>query len=92
MDVYFETGNQIPPTLDVSVPKKIVLSASTKMSAIAVLRNATRAGPARLVAGMRLSSIARPVSRFAPSMTRSAGVRAFSVTTGRFGSGSSEQL
>ena len=60
------------------------------MLAIAALRNVTRTGPARLVAGMRMSSVARPVSRFAPSMTRTTGVRAFSVTAGRFGSGSSE--
>ena len=62
----------------------------TKMSAVAALRNVTRAGPARLVAGMRISSIARPVSRFAPSMTRTTGVRPFSVTAGCFGSGSSK--
>ncbi|KIM37053.1 hypothetical protein M413DRAFT_448773 [Hebeloma cylindrosporum] len=57
------------------------------MSAIAALRNVTRAGPARLVAGMRMSSIARPVSRFAPSVT---STRAFSVTAGRFGSGTTD--
>ncbi|PPQ80879.1 hypothetical protein CVT25_001888 [Psilocybe cyanescens] len=61
------------------------------MSAIAALRNATRAGPARFIAGMRvstLSSIVRPMSRI--TVVKAAGARAFSATSGRLGSGSSD--
>jgi hypothetical protein len=57
------------------------------MSPIAALRTAARVGPARLVAGMRVSLAARPmVARMAPSTV----TRAFSASAGRFGSGTSE--
>lgn len=59
------------------------------MSPIAALRTAARVGPARLVAGMRVSLAARPmVARMAPSTM----TRAFSASAGRFGSGTSECL
>ncbi|KAF9557040.1 mitochondrial glycoprotein [Agrocybe pediades] len=58
------------------------------MSAFATLRNVARAaGPARLVSGMRVSmvsSIARPM------VAKAAGVRAFSASTARLGSGTSD--
>jgi len=64
------------------------------MSAFSALRSATRAGPARLVSGMRVSlasSIAGRAYRIgALNVARTAGTRAFSVTAGRFGSGTSE--
>ncbi|KAF9479309.1 mitochondrial glycoprotein [Pholiota conissans] len=60
------------------------------MSPIAALRTAARVGPARLVAGMRLSA-ARPslaaAARFSPATTMT---RAFSVSAGRFGSGTTD--
>ncbi|KAF8196107.1 regulatory protein suaprga1 [Pholiota molesta] len=57
------------------------------MSPIAALRTAARVGPARLVAGMRVSLAARPmVARMAPSTV----TRAFSASAGRFGSGTTD--
>ncbi|CAA7261184.1 unnamed protein product [Cyclocybe aegerita] len=64
------------------------------MSAIAALRTASRVGPARLVAGMRVSlasSVTRPAMRLgALNLARPAGLRAFSATSGRFGSGTTD--
>ncbi|KAH9478223.1 Mitochondrial acidic protein mam33 [Psilocybe cubensis] len=61
------------------------------MSAIAALRNVTRVGPARLAAGMRVSMVStmvRPMSKM--TVAKVAGARAFSATSGRLGSGSSD--
>jgi len=61
------------------------------MVAFAVLRQATRVSPARLVAGMRVSLASSSVSKVS-KMSMNAmnvGVRAFSVSSRRFGSGSS---
>ena len=62
-----------------------------------MLRQATRASPARLVAGMRVSlvssassSLARPVVSKMASNVMNVGVRAFSSSVRRFGSGTSE--
>ena len=70
------------------------------MVAFTILRQATRAtaGPARLVAGMRVSLVssasscsARPiVSKLSSNAVRGVGVRAFSGSARRFGSGTSE--
>ncbi|KAF4618542.1 hypothetical protein D9613_009725 [Agrocybe pediades] len=69
------------PLISTSFPTSI-------MSAFATLRNVARAaGPARLVSGMRVSmvsSIARPM------VAKAAGVRAFSASTARLGSGTSD--
>ena len=62
------------------------------MVAFAVLRQATRVSPARLVAGMRVSLASSSVSKVSKMSTNAmnVGVRAFSVSSRRFGSGSSE--
>jgi len=81
------------------IPKKKVSGSSTptfyqvyKMSALAALRTASRAGAARFVAGMRVSVLASSAAR--PAMLNTAriaaGSRSFSATLGRFGSGTSE--
>lgn len=58
------------------------------MSAFAALRTVARVGPARMVSGVRVALAARPLARAAPV----AVARAFSVSAGRFGSGTSEYL
>lgn len=62
------------------------------MVAFTVLRQAARAGPTRLVAGMRVSLASSSVSKVAKmsSNAMNVGVRAFSVSARRFGSGTSE--
>lgn len=68
------------------------------MVAFAVLRQATRASPARIVAGMRVPLASSSASScFARSMVSKSswnamniGVRAFSGSVRRFGSGTSE--
>jgi hypothetical protein len=65
---------------------------SYKMVAFTVLRQAARASPTRLVAGMRVSlasSSACKVSKMSSNAMK-VGVRAFSVSARRFGSGTSE--
>ena len=62
------------------------------MVAFAVLRQATRVSPARLVAGMRVS-LASSSSSMVSKMSSNAmnvGVRAFSGSATRFASGTSE--
>ena len=70
-----------------------------KMVAFTILRQATRASPARLVAGMRVSlvssassSLARPVVSKMASNVMNVGTRGFSSSARRFGSGTSEFL
>lgn len=58
------------------------------MSAFAALRTVARVGSARMVSGMRVALVARPLARAAPV----SAARAFSVSAGRFGSGTSEFL
>ena len=69
------------------------------MVALNALRQATRVGPARLVAGMRVSLASSSVSSsFARSMVSkmslntmgTMGARTFSGSASRFGSGTSE--
>jgi len=62
------------------------------MVAFAVLRQATRVSPARLVAGMRVSLASSSVSKVSKmsSNAMNVGVRAFSGSARRFGSGSSD--
>ena len=64
------------------------------MVAFAVLRQASRVGPARLVAGMRVSLASSSVSKVSKmsSNAMNVGVRAFSVSARRFGNDSSEFL
>jgi complement component 1 Q subcomponent-binding protein len=61
------------------------------MSAISAFRVASRAGATRLVAGMRVSSLVSSIARPAVMTARLGSSRAFSVTAGRFGSGTSKQ-
>ncbi|KJA18401.1 hypothetical protein HYPSUDRAFT_90006 [Hypholoma sublateritium FD-334 SS-4] len=56
------------------------------MSAFAALRTVARVGPARMVSGMRVALAARPLARAAPVTV----ARAFSVSAGRFGSGTTD--
>ena len=63
------------------------------MVALTILRQATRVGPARLVAGMRVSlasSSTSKVSKMSLNAMNVVGVRAFSGSATRFGSGTSE--
>jgi len=62
------------------------------MVAFAVLRQAARMSPARLVAGMRVSLASSSVSKVSKmsSNAMNVGVRAFSRSAMRFGSGSSD--
>jgi len=62
------------------------------MVAFAVLRQATRVSPARLVAGMRVSLASSSVSKVSKmsSNAMNVGVRAFSGSARRFGNGSSD--
>ncbi len=60
------------------------------MSAISAFRVASRAGATRLVAGMRVSSLVSSIARPAVMTARLGSSRAFSVTAGRFGSGTSK--
>ena len=59
------------------------------MVAFAVVRQVTRVGPARLVAGMRVSLASSSVSKLS-KMSMNVGVRAFSGTARRFGDSPSE--
>ncbi|KAF8156033.1 mitochondrial glycoprotein [Crassisporium funariophilum] len=64
------------------------------MSPMNILRNATRAvsrgGPARLVAGMRVSVVTKSLARPVASNVCTMGVRAFSGSASRLGSGTSD--
>jgi hypothetical protein len=64
------------------------------MVAFAVLRQATRVSPARLVAGMRVSLASSSVSKTSKMSTNAmnVGVRAFSGSARRFGNSPCEQL
>ena len=91
---------QHPPKITQLVFHKLIRTPLQKMVAFTILRQATRAtaGPARLVAGMRVSLVssasscsARPiVSKLSSNAVRGVGVRAFSGSARRFGSGTSE--
>ena len=59
------------------------------MVAFTVLRQATRVGPARLVAGMRVPLASSSVSKIF-KMSTNVGVRAFSGSARRFGDSPSE--
>ena len=65
-----------------------------KMVGFTVLRQATRVSPARLVAGMRVSLASSSPSRVSKmsSSVMNVGIRAFSGSARRFGSGTSEWL
>ena len=62
------------------------------MVAFTVLRQATRVGPARLVAGMRVPLASSSVSKIFKMSTNAmnVGVRAFSGSARRFGDSPSE--
>lgn len=62
------------------------------MVAFAVLRQATRVSPARLVARMRVSLASSSVSKVSKISTNAmnVGIRAFSGSATRFGSGTCE--
>ena len=62
------------------------------MVALTILRQATRVGPARLVAGMRVSLASSSTSKVSKMSLNAmnVGIRAFSGSATRFGSGTSE--